>query len=460
MIRRIRNCLVVIIVCLLGYMVYDMYQMREGELFPKESVFDTERFDTEGLDTEGFDTEGLDTVGFDAEEGKLPSRYDCRETGKAPSVKNQGELGTCWAVVASSVLESRLLPQEKIVFSADHISTQNGYTSNQQEGGAFMMSAAYLAAWKGPVTEEQDPYGDGISAVGVPAVKHVQEIQMLQERKDAKIKQLVHRYGAIQSSIYMDMGGRQVTSEYYDERKAAYCYTGDAEANHDVLIIGWDDDYPAENFTYPPDENGAFICQNSWGSDFGEDGIFYVAYADRRIGKNCAVCTRVEPADNYDHIYQSDLCGWVGQLGYGKDTCWFANVYTAGEAETLRAVGFYAVGENTDYEILVEKDYQNDLSLILADRIQEGSFENPGFYTVDLQTPVPLEAGEKFAVAVKIKTPDSKYPVAMEYRTEDTAESVILDDGDGYISADGYRWVGTETEYKGNICLKAYTDND
>jgi len=59
---------------------------------------------------------------------------------------------------------------------------------------------------------------------------------------------------------------------------------------------------------------------NSWGDSFGDDGLFYVSYYDSNIGIHNVVYTRVEDNDNYDNIYQSDLCGWVGQLGYECDT--------------------------------------------------------------------------------------------------------------------------------------------
>ena len=47
------------------------------------------------------------------EKAELPAVYDLREQKKAPAVKNQGELSTCWAVAASSALESALLPRKK-----------------------------------------------------------------------------------------------------------------------------------------------------------------------------------------------------------------------------------------------------------------------------------------------------------------------------------------------------------
>lgn len=78
------------------------------------------------------------------------------------------------------------------------------------------------------------------------------------------------------------------------------------------MIIGWDDNYSRSNFNTPLEGDGAFICQNSWGDGFGENGIFYVSYYDTNIGTHNVAYTRVDDVHNYDHIYQSDLCGWVG----------------------------------------------------------------------------------------------------------------------------------------------------
>ena len=93
------------------------------------------------------------------------------------------------------------------------------------------------------------------------------------------------------------------------------------------MIIGWDDGYLRENFNTEVNGDGAFICMNSWGDDFGDDGYFYVSYYDSNIGLNNIIYTDVEDPDHYDHNYQTDLRGWVGQLGYGSDTVWFSNVY-------------------------------------------------------------------------------------------------------------------------------------
>ena len=119
-------------------------------------------------------------------------------------MKNQGNLGTCWALAATSALEAALLPEETWSFSADHMSMQNGYEKNQNDGGAYPMAMAYLASWTGPVTEADDPYGDGYSPEGLQAVKHVQEMHLLKSASPDEIKREIYKYGAVQASVYVD----------------------------------------------------------------------------------------------------------------------------------------------------------------------------------------------------------------------------------------------------------------
>ena len=65
-------------------------------------------------------------------------------------------------------------------------------------------------------------------------------------------------------------------------------------------------------------------------------------------------------ADDSEKIYQSDLCGWVGQMGYGREDAYGANVYQTEVQETLHGAGFYATGEHTSYEIYVARDLEHN----------------------------------------------------------------------------------------------------
>lgn len=388
----------------------------------------------------------------------LPAAYDYRKNGRAPEVKNQGSLGTCWAFASMMALQSRLLPEQNLSFSEDHMSLQNSFRLNQNDGGEYTMSMAYLLAWQGPVPEEEDPYGDGFSPPGLTPVCHVQEIQVLPEKDYDEIKRAIFLYGGVQSSLYTSMAEGREDDRYYNKEEGAYCYRGTAKPNHDVVIIGWDDTYPKEKFLQPPEEDGAFICANSWGGDFGEDGYFYVSYFDSNIGIHNILYSGVEEADNYDTLYQTDLCGWVGQLGYGKDNAYFANVYTAKTDELLSAVGFYATGQNTSYEIYTVTDVDSSAQFGRKKLAASGQLDHAGYYTIPLRRRAELNAGERFAVIVKIETPGSVHPVAIEYNSPEKGMTAEISDGEGYISYRGTSWERVEEKQNCNVCLKAYTE--
>lgn len=162
----------------------------------------------------------------------LPEYYDYRETGRAPKVKNQGSLGTCWAFASLMALESRLLPGELFDFSEDHMSRKNSFQMDQNDGGEYTMSMAYLLAWQGPVLESEDVYGDSVSPEGLKPAKHVQSIQVLPSKDYEAIKEAVFFYGGVQSSLYTSMITGKKESGYYNKEKGAYCYMGAVKPNH------------------------------------------------------------------------------------------------------------------------------------------------------------------------------------------------------------------------------------
>ena len=395
-------------------------------------------------------------IRHEKEEAKLPAFYDYREEGRAVPVRNQGFYGTCWAFASLTALETALMPEEETDFSRDHLNFNNSYALSTEEGGSYIMALAYLAAWQGPVLEQDDPYGDNYSPEGLAAVKHVQIVRMPDHKHYDAIKQTVYLYSGVESSLYMDFDNPHQESDYYSREHASYCYNGDAVPNHDIVIIGWDDGYPAEKFKNPPEGDGAFICQNSWGEDFGDSGIFYVSYYDTNIGTYNLAYTRVDDTDNYDTVYQSDLCGWSGQIGYNSNTGYFANVYETQGTQELQAVGFYATGGDTEYRLAVVPDFQDADSLKGLAYLQGGYLQYSGFYTIELDEPVTVRPGQKFAVAVWITTPEVLYPIAAEFAAADLKSEVDLEDGEGYISPNGKDWERVEEGQESNLCLKVY----
>lgn len=390
----------------------------------------------------------------------LPAVYDLREKGRVTPVRDQGELGTCWAFASLGALETVTLPMEENIYSVDHMSQNNGYSMDVSEGGEHSMSLAYMAAWQGPVYEKDDIYGDGKTEKGLKAVKHLEEAIIINKKDEERVKKAIYKYGGVETSIYLEMTYGGSESEFYNSNNASYYYNGKERPNHDLVVVGWDDNYSKTNFTVTPSRDGAYICKNSWGENFGDKGYFYISYDDVNICNESIVYTRLAEPDNYDNIYQADLLGWVGQMGFKTDSAYFANVFTAKNDEVLKAVSFYATGDNTSFTVFVVTDYENQNSLNAGRKeVGKGETRYSGYYTVDLNQDIHLEKDKKYAIIISVKTPGSTKPIAIECSAGERTDTLDLTDGEGYMSLYGEVWHSAE-DADANICLKAFTDNE
>lgn len=407
-----------------------------------------------------FEENMLTTADASENPNALPASYDLRIRQRISAIRNQGKYGTCWAFGALTAMESSLLPEAAYQFSVDHMSMSNSFKVTQFDGGEYTMGMAYLAAWQGPVYEKDDPYGDGETNADLRPVKHVQEMRVIASKNISKIKEAVFKYGGVQTSLYNSLRSATSSSKYYNRDTSSYCYIGTEKPNHEVVIIGWDDNYSRDNFSIPLEGDGAFICQNSWGENFGDNGVFYVSYYDTNIGTHNVVYTRVDETDNYDNIYQSDLCGWVGKIGYEKESMYGANVFTATKNEMIKAAAFYATAPDTEYKIYVVNRFEDEKSFDKKVLVAEGVLEDAGYYTIDFNQNIPVNAGEKYAVVVYVYTPGATHPMAIEYDSGDKfLDNIILDDGEGYISYSGKQFINVKDKQDCNLCIKAFTNN-
>ncbi len=393
----------------------------------------------------------------------LPDSYDLRTAGRVSKIRNQGSTATCWACASLEALESNLLPAQKYIFSVEDMISGNSFKLEESEGGDYTMALAYLLAWQGPKAEtdsySQEILTDENDNVPDQLQVHLQEAHFYDSDDLDDIKWAVYRYGGVSTSIYASVSTSNLdTTGSYNRMTNSYCYTGSNKPNHDVVIIGWDDNYPASKFSSPVAGNGAFICQNSWGDGFGEKGIFYISYYDSNIGNQAVSYTKVDTSGRYSYIYQSDLCGWVGQIGYSKEWGYGANVFTAQADQQIEAAGFYALGEDTSYEVYFIPDFENTSSLAHRQLVASGTVDAKGYYTVKFDSPQTVAKDENFAILLYVNTPGNQRPIAVEYVADDMSQAADITDGVGFISSNGLDWERVEDSASANLCIKAYAN--
>ncbi|MBR5635461.1 MAG: cell surface protein [Pseudobutyrivibrio sp.] len=394
---------------------------------------------------------------------KLPLTYDLRNVERISFIRNQGSTATCWACASLEALESSLLPAAPHKFSVNSMIQNNSFSLDESAGGDYTMALAYLLSWQGPIEVEEELEGGLLPNLGGEEKKsavHLQEAHFYDAENLDDIKWAVYRYGGVSTSIYASVSTANLNgSSCYNRRTNSYCYTGNAKPNHDVVIIGWDDTYPAENFSTEVPQNGAFICQNSWGSGFGDDGVFYISYYDSNIGNQAVSYVKVDSNNSYNYIYQSDLCGWVGQIGYSKEWAYGANTFVADSNQQIEAAGFYALGRNTSYQIYFVSDYKNTSTLSSKEIVASGTVDQAGYYTIKFNQPKTVNEGESFAIILYVNTPKTKRPLAVEYVSDSMTAAVDITDGKGFISNNGLDWENVEDVAKANLCIKAYANN-
>lgn len=362
-------------------------------------------------------------------------------------------------------------------YQLSNSSSSTGFDRNYNDGGSFSMAAAYLTRGSGPVYEWQAPY-ENISSASydsfTPALR-VNEIMFIPQRKNAldnqAIKQAIMNYGAVSAS-YLSV------DEYYSNDQISFCLPDDYDAGrapagsapvistqHAIAIVGWDDNYAKENFPARPAGNGAFLCKNSWGKDFGDNGYFYISYYDGFLGMQefSMAFGKISSDNTCNRIYQYDPLGATTAFGY-NDELYCANVFPENgqklaRKEQLGSVSFYTYDNDYNYEVYIVSSFKNQNSFQkLPSPAARGNCRYAGYHTVDFSRPVTLKAGTRFAVVIKLWS-STGAKTYFEAPLNGTSSRATASDGESYISHHGDIWTDFNTYLPNtNVCIKAFTN--
>jgi len=385
-----------------------------------------------------------------------PDRFDLRDEGRMPSVKDQGHFPTCWLFAAMGALESCQLPQTRWDFSEWYLNRIHGFDIGVEDGGTAAMVMATLLRRNGPVREHEAPYPTGSTPTDIdenllPAM-HLSEAIVLPQRRNGldnqTVKHFLMTHGAIDFAMTFLFDNSLNTQTY------AYYSNSTTGQNHRLCMVGWDDHYPAGNFSRTPPGDGAFLVRNSWGAGWGLQGYCWVSYFEPSL-QDLTCYTTLEGRMDHPSVYQHDPLGRTQNWGW--QTTWGANRFVARSDETLAAIGTYTNDGNTrgTIRILTGGNTPGESSLQWEQPFQ---VIYPGFHTLELEQTVDLEAGTPFFVAVCWDNPSYGTSAPVENPVRNWASGADANPLESFFSPDGISWSDLTTALpRSNLCIKAYT---
>jgi len=125
-----------------------------------------------------------------------------------------------------------------------------------------------------------------------------------------------------------------------------------------------------------------------------------------------------------------------------------ASVFTADHSGNVTHVDFWTTSNNAEYEIYVRDGYfGSELTH------QTGNCPECGYYSIPLNTSIPVDAGQQFTVGVNMTTPGYDHPIPVEFVTS-MADPTIQTDVSFVRHNSSCEWTDL-ADYSRNACLRA-----
>ncbi len=350
----------------------------------------------------------------------LPSYYSSVEQGYVSSVKSQN-YNDCWVYGALGTFESFLLKNDLYTgdMSANHANlwgTQHadgeGWVREPYEFGRAKITPGYFTSWQGPVLNSKVPdlsiYEFSADTIPTDLADYgVTSIKYLYRDDPDTTKRAIMESGGI-STYYSH------TIANYNEDTFAYYvppdFTGSA-TGHAIEIVGWDDNFSADNFVDTPEGNGAWLVKNSWGENWGDNGYFWISYYDRDIfnSKKYKPSFQLLAVDNItekNKLLQNEIYGatWEFDESYIKEPelTAFQSFEFDAHYNTIDKVIFESYSVTSDYTVyyVPDKNGTPDSNQSNWVELHKGTIDYAGYICVDISDfRIPNQSG---SIAVKI----------------------------------------------------------
>lgn len=370
-----------------------------------------------------------------------PATYDSRDYNLITPVKDQANTDWCWAYSGASVLETAMikagisdvnntdLSEASLAYYMYHRNDNNlkdplelmvgdyntyanaancDYDFTQYSGNTQLL-ARFLTTNMGIKNESYYTREQAEAGILPDLTKAYTEQACILKNAifpandKESIKSAIQSYGSVCAAIKWNEG-------YYNYSTGAYSYPFDDITDHEITLIGWDDNYSYTNFESDSSvtTNGAWIAKNSWNTGWGKGGYFYISYSDLSLFPNVAFS--VEPANSYDNNYSyTGSANGAYRYYYNCTSAFFSNVYTAKGREQITEVSFDAQSPQMNYSIQIYKNVTNKSdpqsgTAALKTPIT-GTCTTEGVYTIPVSELVYLDPGERYSIVVELLCP-------------------------------------------------------